>query len=58
MGEKIYECEVKKLFRPDGSNVGLWVTMPLAEALREGATAFRCQDCHGAVRLHGKHTTR
>ena len=27
----------------------------VADAIRDGASEFRCKDCHGAVRLHGKH---
>jgi len=54
-GEKIYECEVKKLFMRDGVKRWEWLRMSVADAIREGATEFRCKDCHGAVRLHGKH---
>jgi hypothetical protein len=54
MAERIYQCKVKKLFRRDGANVREWVTMSVADALRDGVAEFRCKDCHGAVRLHGK----
>jgi hypothetical protein len=53
--ERIYHCEVKKLFIRDGLKRLEWVTMAVADAIRDGATKFRCKDCHGAVRLHGKH---
>lgn len=55
MNEKIYECEVKKLFLRDGKKVCEWVLMSVADAIRDGATEFRCKDCHGAVKPHGKH---
>ncbi len=52
--EKIYSCEVKKLFLRDGEKVWGWVTAKVADAMCEEAAEFRCKDCHGAVRLHGK----
>jgi len=55
MNETIYECEVKKLFLRDGTKRWEWVVMPVADAIRNGATEFRCKDRHGSVRLHGKH---
>jgi hypothetical protein len=55
MPEKIYQCEVKKLFRRGDRNVSEWVPMTVAEALLCGVTDFRCKDCHGAVKLHGRH---
>ncbi len=51
--EKIYECEVKKLFMQGGVKRWEWVISSVADAIRDGASEFRC--CHGAVRLHGKH---
>jgi hypothetical protein len=53
--EKIYTCEVKKLFLRDGVKVEEWATAEVAEAIRDELTQFRCKDCHGAVRLHGRH---
>jgi len=55
MGERIYQCEVKKLFSRNGEKRWEWVTSSVADALRDGVSEFRCKDCHGAVRLHGKH---
>jgi hypothetical protein len=52
--EQIYECEVKVLFKRDGEKYTKWVVRPVADAILAGATEFRCRDCHGAVRLHGK----
>jgi len=51
---KIYECEVKKLFRKDGTNEWRWVVRPVKDAISDGVMQFRCKDCHGAVKLHGK----
>jgi hypothetical protein len=47
MDEKSYYVEVEK-------QLG-WVEMPVAKAIEEGATKFRCKDCHGAVKLLGRH---
>jgi hypothetical protein len=52
--EKIYECEVKILFKRDGEKYKKWVTRAVADALLAEATEFRCKDCFGAVKLHGK----
>jgi hypothetical protein len=54
MAEKIYTCEVKKLFMRNGEKVWEWVTMNVADAIRAEVSQFRCKDCHGAVRLHSK----
>ena len=55
MDEKIYECEVKKLFIREGLKKWEWVKASVADAIQDGATQFRCKDCHGHVKLHGKH---
>ena len=52
--EKIYTCEVKKRFVRNGEKTWEWVIMNVADAIRDEVTQFRCKDCHGAVRLHGK----
>jgi hypothetical protein len=57
MNETIYHCEVKKLFLREGAKKWEWVTAAVVDALRDGATQFRCKDCHGHVRLHGKHVS-
>ena|ERR1700736_5870129 len=51
---KIYECEVKKLFKKDGLNEWRWVVRLVKDAISDGVTEFRCKDCHGAVKLLGK----
>ncbi len=48
---KIYECEVKKLFKKDGVNEWRWVVGPVKDAISDGVTEFRCKDWHGAVKL-------
>lgn len=53
--EKIYQCQVKKLFRIGETNQWQWVSMAVKDALAAGASEFRCKDCYGAVKLHGKH---
>lgn len=53
--EKIYECEVKKLFMHDGVKRWEWVISTVGDAIRDGVTEFRCKDCYGAVRVHDKH---
>ena len=53
--ERIYHCEVKKLFKRGDQKTWEWVTMSVADAIKDGVTKFRCKDCHGAVRLHGRH---
>jgi hypothetical protein len=53
--EKIYRCEVKKLFLRSGHKTRVWIEVAVADAISDGATQYRCKDCHGAVRLHSKH---
>jgi hypothetical protein len=53
--EKIYHCEVKKLFMRDGEKRWEWVTTEVSDAIRDEVTEFRCKDCHGAVKLFRKH---
>jgi len=53
--EKIYTCEVKRLFMRDGEKRWEWVVSAVSDAIDHGDTVYRCKDCWGAVRLHGKH---
>jgi hypothetical protein len=53
--EKIYVCEAKKLFLRNGQKQTEWVVMGVADAIKDGVAEFRCKDCRGKVRLHGKH---
>jgi hypothetical protein len=58
MAEEIYTVEVKRKFRlPDG-DVLRWVERSVSEVILEKGTAhYRCKDCHGKVRLHGKNAS-
>jgi hypothetical protein len=51
---KIYTCEVKRLFKADALKEWRWVERAVAEAIESGDAQYRCKDCHGAVKLHGK----
>ncbi|SNT09789.1 hypothetical protein SAMN05421770_104152 [Granulicella rosea] len=53
--EKIYECEVKRRrVKAGGGYEPFWKVKPVADALVDADTEFRCKDCHGAVKLLGK----
>jgi hypothetical protein len=49
--EKIYQCEVKKLFLRNGEKRWEWREMAVSDALHDEVTHFRCKDCKGAVKL-------
>jgi hypothetical protein len=50
--EKFYECEVKRRrVRASGGYEPFWKVKPIAEALDDNDTEFRCKDCGGAVKL-------
>ena len=50
--EKIYELEVKRRrVRAAGGYEPFWKVKPLADALIDEDTEFRCKDCGGAVKL-------
>jgi len=55
--EKIYECEVKLLFKPNGEKFTQWQVRSVADAIASGVSVFRCKDCKGAVKLHGRNVT-
>lgn len=50
--EKIYECEVRRLFIVDGKRVSKWVRRNASDVNREDQ--IRCHSCRGKVRLHVK----
>ena len=55
--EKLYECEVKRRrVRAGGGYEPFWKVKSVDEAVADGDTEFRCKDCHGAVKLHKRHT--
>jgi hypothetical protein len=53
--EKIYECEVKRRrVKVGGGYEPFWKVKPVAVALADSDTEFRCKDCYGAVKLLGR----
>jgi len=53
--EKIYTCEVKKLFMRNGEKRREWAASTVSDAIRDERTEFRCEQCHGAVKKHARH---
>ena len=50
--ERFYECEVKRRrVRAAGGYEAFWKVKPIAEALVDEDTEFRCKDCGGALKL-------
>jgi hypothetical protein len=50
--EKFYECEVKRRrLNGSGGYEAFWKIKPIAVALEDNDTEFRCKDCGGAVKL-------
>lgn len=50
--EKFYTCEVKRRrVRAAGGYEPFWKVKPIAEALVDEDTEFRCKDCGGPVKL-------
>jgi hypothetical protein len=55
--EKMYECEVRRRrLKSGGGYEPYWKVKPVAEALVDEDTEFRCKDCHGPLKLHRRHT--
>jgi hypothetical protein len=55
--EKLYECEVKRRrVRAAGGYEPFWKVKSVADAILDGDTEFRCKECHGALKLHKRHT--
>ena len=53
--EKIYECEVKRRrVKEGGGYEPFWKVKPVAVALADNDTEFRCKDCYGVVKLLGR----
>ena len=53
--EKIYECEVKRRrVKAGGGYEPFWKVKPVAVALADADTEFRCKDCYGEVKLLGR----
>jgi len=57
--EKIYECEVKRRrIKAGGGYEPFWKVKPVADALVDNDTEFRCKDCFAprSAGLHSHHT--
>jgi hypothetical protein len=55
--EKLFECEVKRRrVRASGGYEPFWKVKTVADAILDGDTEFRCQECHGPLKLHKRHT--
>ena len=53
---KLYECEVKRRrVKTGGGYEPFWKVKPVAEALVDADTEFRCKDCGGEVKLFRTH---
>lgn len=53
---KLYECEVKRRrVKNGGGYEPFWKVKPVAEALVDADTEFRCKDCGGEVKLFRTH---
>jgi hypothetical protein len=53
--EKMYECEVKRRrVKAGGGYEPFWKVKPVAVALADSDTEFRCKDCYGVVKLLGR----
>jgi hypothetical protein len=53
--EKMYECEVKRRrVKAGGGYEPFWKVKPVAVALADSDTEFRCKDCFGEVKLLGR----
>ena len=53
--EKFYECEVKRRrVKVGGGYEPFWKVKPVAVALVDSDTEFRCKDCYGTVKLLGR----
>ena len=55
--EKFYECEVKRRrVRAAGGYEPFWKVKPIAVALMDEDTEFRCKECGGPLKLIRRHT--
>jgi len=52
--DRIYECEVKRLYIRNGERIRDWKRVPVPEAIAAHADELRCAECHGAVVSMGK----
>jgi hypothetical protein len=55
MPGEIYHVEVKKKFRgSDGKDEFRWMVRPVTDVIADYPPEYRCKDCKGKVKLHGK----
>ena len=56
MPDEIYHLEVKKKFiGSDWQDEFHWVVRPVTDVIADHPPEYRCKDCNGKVKLHGKH---
>jgi hypothetical protein len=53
--DNIYECEAKRPIIREGVKVRDWLLTPVIDVITENLNEYRCKDCHGRIKLHGKH---
>ncbi|MCU1283692.1 MAG: hypothetical protein JWO13_42 [Acidobacteriales bacterium] len=54
--EKIYHCEVRRLFKKSKfTKEWRWMPKAVSEAVSSADAKFRCKDCHGALKLPLNH---
>ena len=49
---KMYECEVKRPFKPNGVLEWRWVKKTVSALVSGNYPDYRCMHCQGAVRVH------
>jgi hypothetical protein len=49
---KMYECEVKTLFKIKGVRQWRWIVKPVTALVSGQHPDYRCMHCHGEVRVH------
>ena len=49
---RMYECEVKRLFKQDGKSELRWTVKPVSSLGGGPQRGIRCMHCHGEVRIH------
>jgi hypothetical protein len=56
MPSKMYECEVRKLFKTkEGKTEPRWEVRAVSSLPSGSHPDVRCMHCHGAVRVHKSH---
>ena len=55
ISDNIYECEAKRPIIRGGVKVRDWLLTPVNDVITENLNEYRCKDCYGKIKLHGKH---